>query len=91
VGEFQSVPPGRYTLTVDASSGTSTKSNSPPSFNGTVEVYRASASWANFWLLAGFLILWPIVAWSRASSFETRRWSESDYSGGSSSSSSDDD
>jgi hypothetical protein len=91
VGEFPAVPPGRYTLAIDASAGTSTKFYPPPAFKGTIETYRSSVGWSNFWLLAGVLILWPIAAWSRASSFESRRWSESDYSGGSSSGSSDGD
>jgi hypothetical protein len=42
-------------------------------------------------LLAIVLVVFPIVAWSRASGFESRRWSESDYGSGSSSSGSDDD
>jgi hypothetical protein len=84
VGEFSSVPPGRYTLTVEASAGASPTQYPPPTYKGTVEVYRSAPSWASFWMLASFLILWPIAAWSRASSFETERWSESDYAADSS-------
>jgi hypothetical protein len=83
VGEFPSIPPGRYTLTVDATAGASPTQYPPPTYNGKVEVYRASPSWASFWILTCLLILWPIAAWGRASSFETRRWSESDYAAGS--------
>ena len=89
VGQFDSVPPGSYTLTIDATSGVSPTRVPSPTYKGTVEVYRAAPSWASFWMLAMFLVIWPIVAWSRASGFETRRWAESDY--GSGSSSSDDD
>lgn len=84
VGQFDSIPPGRYTLTVDAAAGASPTQYPPPTYKGTVELYRSSPSWASFWILAGFLVLWPVAAWSRASAFETRRWSESDYSSGSS-------
>ena len=79
VGEFSSVPPGRYTLAVDASAGTATKLDPPLAFRGAVELYRSSAGWSNFWLLAGFLMLWPIAAWARSNVFESKRWSESDY------------
>jgi hypothetical protein len=76
---------------VDAAAGASPTRYPPPTYKGTVEVYRAAPSWASFWLLAIVLVVFPIVAWSRASGFESRRWSESDYGSGSSSSSSDDD
>jgi hypothetical protein len=91
VGEFQSVPPGRYTLAVEGSSGHVGEVYPPPSFNGTVELYRSSAGWSNFWLLAGIPDPLADRRVARSSSFESRRWSESDYSGGSSSGDSDDD
>ena len=46
---------------------------------GSVEVYRSTVGWSNFWLFTGFVFLWPIIAWLRARAFETKRWSESDY------------
>jgi hypothetical protein len=71
VAEFPAVPPGRYTLAIDA--------RSPQSVAGNVQVYREAVGWSNFWLFAGFAFLWPVIAWLRARSFETKRWSESDY------------
>ena len=71
VAEIEGVPPGRYTLAVDALA--------PRPTTGTVEVVRAERGWSNFWLLAGFLFLWPLVALLRSLAFETKRWSESDY------------
>jgi len=76
------VPPGRYTLTIDASAGQAVR--------GTVEVQRASVGWSNFFLFAGFVALWPVIAGLRSAAFETRRWSESDYAGESDDDSGDD-
>lgn len=83
VAEIDGVPRGRYTLAIDA--------RSPQPVRGTVEVYRSRLGWSNFWLFSGFLLLWPIVAGVRSLSFETKRWSESDYAPQVSSSSDDDD
>ena len=79
VGEFAGVPPGRYTLTVDARAGASPTTYPPPTFSGYVEVYRANLGWANFWLFLFAIALWPFIAWRRARAFESHRWSESDY------------
>ena len=73
LAEVRAVPPGRYTLAIDARAG------DQPRVNGTVQVYRSPPGWGNFWLLAGFLGLWPLAAWYRKSAFESRRWAESDY------------
>ena len=75
ISEIPAVEPGRYTLTIDASAGQATR--------GTVEVYRESVGWSNFYLFAGFVLLWPVIAALRSAAYETRRWSESDYAGGS--------
>lgn len=74
VGEMPAVPPGRYTLSIEA--------RSPKDVQGTVQVYREAVGWSNFWLFTGFVFLWPLFAWMRARSFETKRWSESDYAPG---------
>ncbi len=71
VAEIPNLVRGRYTLAIDA--------RSPESVSGTVQVYRSTVGWSNYWLFAGFLMLWPLVAWARAHAFETKRWSESDY------------
>lgn len=75
--EFPAVPPGRYTLTVEATSGRPAAGR--PSVHGSVEAYRSKPDWGNFALLLGFLVLWPAAAWYRSSAFESRRWAESDY------------
>jgi hypothetical protein len=94
MAEVRGLPAGEYTLAIEA------KGNAYPnpatgslekSIRGQVRVYRNGVGWSNFWLLAGFLALWPIVAWARASSFERERWSESDYPPASASASDDDD
>ena len=77
VGEILGVPPGRYTLAIDALSPAGA-----PVTQGKVQVYRSKVDWSNYWLFAGFLVLWPLGAWARARSFETERWSESDYAPG---------
>lgn len=82
VAEVHNVPPGRYTLAVDA--------RSPKGVTGTVDVYRSRVGWSNFFLLSGFLFLWPLIAAARAWSFESKRWSESDYAPAASSSDDDD-
>lgn len=71
VTEIPAVPSGNYTLAIDA--------RSPQDVRGSVEVYRASVGWSNFWLFTGFAMLGPLLAWLRARAFETKRWSESDY------------
>ena len=71
ISEIPAVQPGRYTLTIDASAGQAVR--------GTVDLYRESVGWSNFYLFAGFVLLWPLVAAMRSAAFETKRWSESDY------------
>jgi hypothetical protein len=69
--EIAAVPPGRYTLAIDASAGQPVRA--------TADLYRESVGWSNFVLFAGFVLLWPLVAAMRSAAFETKRWSESDY------------
>jgi hypothetical protein len=86
VAEIASLPPGRYTLAIDARAGSSTApaaGRAPATVTGVVHVRRPATGWSNFVLLAGFLLLWPVVQWGRARSFESRRWAESDYAPGS--------
>ena len=79
VGEFDSVPPGRYTLAVNAAAGASPSAHPPPTFTGHVEAYRSPPGWSNFWFFLAAIVLWPFIAWRRAAAFESHRWSESDY------------
>lgn len=83
VTEVPGVPAGRYTLAVEA--------RSPKAVAGAVEVYRSSVGWSNFWLFAGFLGLWPVIALARSMAFEKKRWLESDYAPDDSDSGSDSD
>jgi hypothetical protein len=91
VGEIASVPPGRYTLAVNASSGASATAYPPPTYTGTVEAYRAPVGWSNFLIFLGAIVLWPFIAWRQARAFEAHRWSESDYGDDYAASGSDDD
>ena len=79
VGEIPSVPPGRYTLAVNASAGASPTAYPPPTFTGTVQAYRAPVGWSNFIIFLFAIVLWPFIAWRQARGFESHRWSESDY------------
>lgn len=82
VAEIASLPPGRYTLALDAKAGPVPVANpgvDRSSIVGRVEVYRNSVGWSNFLLYAGFLFLWPLVIWMRRRAFEEHRWAESDY------------
>ena len=71
IAEIPAVEPGRYTLTIDATAGQVVR--------GTVDLYRQSVGWSNFFLFAGFVLLWPVIAGLRSAAFEAKRWSESDY------------
>jgi len=42
-------------------------------------VVRDVPGWFNFFLTTIGLALFPLAAWWRKMSFETRRWAESDY------------
>ena len=37
--------------------------------------------WSSFWLVLGFLAIFPLWSWLRETSFERRRWAESDHAG----------
>lgn len=82
VAEIASLPPGRYTLAIDARSGPFTGTPGDAQYaqvTGIVHVTRNSVAWSNFFLLAGFLALWPLGIWMKHRAFEARRWAESDY------------
>jgi hypothetical protein len=91
-----SVPPGRYYLRVepemqsDASGGGSADHR----MNYRLQLRRDVPYNAFFWFAALLLLVPPVFTSLRRAGFETRRWNESDYAGGSSggsdSSSSDD-
>jgi hypothetical protein len=76
VAEVGAIPPGRYTLAVNAAAGAAPGA---PTFNGAVEAYRARPGWSNFIIFLGAIALWPFIAWRQSRAFESHRWSESDY------------
>ncbi len=69
------VAPGRYVLRIE-----------PTADPGVVEmpyavaVIRDVPVWSNFWLGLGLLLVYPVYAFFRHVTFESARWSESDYS-----------
>lgn len=73
---LSSVPAGQYYFEIEPQ--TESDSQARP-ITYTIEVVRDVVGWTNFFLtLFGFAIF-PLFAWWRKTSFETRRWSESDY------------
>lgn len=68
------VPPGQYFLEIDAEMQAGASQ-----INDYLEVKRDVPGWTNFFLTLMGLALFPIIVWWRKSSFETRRWAESDY------------
>ena len=76
VAEFPRLHPGKYTLTIEARAGPTAGQRA---VSGQVELRRPGPGWSNFFFLAGFLLLWPLIAWGRKVAFEFKRWSESDY------------
>jgi hypothetical protein len=83
VAELNAVPPGRYTLAIDARTG-ALPSGSSTGYSGAVDVYRSPLGWSNFWFFVVAIAFWPFIAWRRARNFENYRWSESDYADASS-------
>jgi len=90
IGEIHSVPPGKYTLAIDARSGALAEGTAR-TFKGNVTAYRSRLGWSNFWIFMIAIGIWPFIAWRRERSFEAQRWSESDYADEVSSGDDDDD
>ncbi len=69
------VPAGHYFLQIDA--------ELPPEWNTHIsdqlDVVRDVPGWTNLWLALVALFVFPLLAWWRGLSFETRRWAESDH------------
>lgn len=79
VAEINNVPGGRYTLSIESKTPGSQWASD---VTGRVKVYREPNGVSNWVLMAGYLLLFPLVAWGRKRSFESKRWAESDYAPG---------
>jgi hypothetical protein len=88
-----SVAGGRYYLRIEPEMDpqASAQAASGMSMNYDVVVRRDVPHTFLFWLFLPLFLIPPIVVTVRAAGFETARWAESDYSGGSLSSGGDDD
>lgn len=74
---LSAVEGGRYHLKINASRG---NDYSTALMNFEVRVKRNVTTWGNFIFLIILLSIYPIWAWWRERSFESVRWSQSDYS-----------
>lgn len=81
------VPAGRYYLRVEPEMDTSAPRVAPASLRYRIKVIRDVTTWPFFFIGALLLLLPPLWVTLRRGSFETKRWSESDYGGGGSSNS----
>jgi len=92
LAEVPQIPPGRYTLAIDAKAGAfrGPAGQVEREVTGQVRIYRPAVGWSNLALFLGFLVLWPLTVWARSLAFETARWAESDYPKASSTDSDDD-
>lgn len=84
---LSAIPAGRYYLRIEPEMDTAQMTRG---VNYEVAVKRDVTTWG-FWLIGMILLLLPPI-WTtiRSGSYESRRWSESDYSSGSTSTSSSD-
>ena len=71
---FRAVPAGTYYLTLDAD-----LPPERPQARDALEVVRDAPVWSNLILVLVFLGIFPVLAWVRHNSFETRRWADSDH------------
>lgn len=76
---FVDIPAGTYVLMIDPELSPGTRA----SIYSKLVVETASPGWSNFAMVMIFLMVFPIYTRLRRSSFETRRWAESDYAPGS--------
>ena len=67
------VPPGRYRVVIEPEADPNVTE-----MPFSIRVKRGGIFWSNFFLTLGVLMIYPIYLFIRASSFERRRWSESD-------------
>ncbi|MBI4903384.1 MAG: DUF4178 domain-containing protein [Acidobacteria bacterium] len=84
-----SIEPGKYYLRVEPE-GDPSETNASVPVKYQITVKRDVPTWGYFWIGAILLLIPPIWTSIRSGSFESKRWAESDYGGGSSGSSSSD-
>lgn len=70
------VPTGEYLLEVEAE--TEARSSSVVD---RIQMVHDVPVWSSLWLMLGTLAILPFWIWQRGTSFERRRWAESDYGG----------
>ncbi len=70
------VPAGEYVL--EAEVETEAQADE---LTDRIRLVRDVPVWSSFWLLLGFLALFPLWSWLRETSFERRRWADSDHAG----------
>lgn len=75
------VPPGEYLLQIQAE----TPAGGGTQISDRLVVVRDVPQWSNFFLTLLGLVTFPVIAWWRSHSFESRRWAESDYAASSNS------
>ncbi|MDI1228980.1 MAG: DUF4178 domain-containing protein [bacterium] len=75
-GYLSSVPPGTYRLTYDVESDTLQKGLTQPI---SIAAARDVTPPGNFFWTLFLLLFYPGIAWLRSSSFENRRWENSDF------------
>jgi hypothetical protein len=69
------VPAGEYLLQIQAE----TPAGGGTQISDRLVVVRDVPLWSNFFLTLLALVIFPVIAWWRSHSFESRRWAESDY------------
>ena len=72
---FAAVPPGTYQLQIEGETAQDARAD----ISASLRLERGHASWLNWLLLQGLLLLVPLWGWWRAQAFETGRWADSDH------------
>ncbi|HZX31804.1 MAG TPA: DUF4178 domain-containing protein [Rhodocyclaceae bacterium] len=72
---FVDIPPGTYYLAIDPDLST----EKPVPVRTNLEVMSGGTGWSSWFLLAIYLVLFPIFTRMRRAAFEASRWAESDH------------
>ena len=73
---FSNVTPGTYRVVYDVDSGFFVLGQP---MNMQTTMTRGVAPGSNLFITLILLLLWPLIEWSRKASFESKRWSNSDF------------